>query len=164
MTAVQRSRIQLAPRLDEVARAVAWASKEVPAWVDPIALDVGLTEALTNAIVHGVLEVSSELRGAGVEVYLGEVERRSKTVDESQNVSLTLSQSIDQVEIHVSWQGASCPGSLRNPPDFPDPLRGSGLGTTLIYASFDEVTWGVDGCSMFLKFCSSRKGIANAPL
>lgn len=165
MTTPLRTSISLAPRLDEVARAVAWARGELPSWVDPVRLDVGLTEALTNAIVHGALEVSSELRTAGVEVYLGEVDRRSNapgTLDKS--VTLTITQWPDLIDIGVFWQGAPCPSQFRGASKVTDPLRGSGLGTTLIYASFDEVVWGADGYSLCLKLYPPRKGFANAPL
>ncbi len=156
MTGRRRAALELAPRLDEVARAVTWASQELPHWVDPVRLDVGLTEALTNAIVHGALEVSSSLRHHGVETYLGEVERRSLAPEaSSKSLLLTVEHDGKQVEIALSWLGAPCPASLRGKSGPVDPMAGSGLGTTLIYASFDEVIWGADGYSLLLRMYES---------
>lgn len=152
MTTYRRSKLEVAPRLEEVSRAVSWASRELPSWVDPIRLDVGLTEALTNAIVHGALEVSSSLRSHGVETYLGEVERRSLAPDASaRSLTLLIEQDGRQVDISLSWLGAPCPASLRGKAGPVDPMAGSGLGITLIYASFDEVIWGADGFSLLLR-------------
>lgn len=152
MTTYRRSKLEVAPRLEEVSRAVSWASRELPSWVDPIRLDVGLTEALTNAIVHGALEVSSSLRNHGVETYLGEVERRSLAPDASaRSLTLLIEQDGRQVDISLSWLGAPCPASLRGKSGPVDPMAGSGLGITLIYASFDEVIWGADGFSLLLR-------------
>lgn len=152
MSQHRRTALDLLPRLEEVARAITWANQELPTWVDPVRLDVGLTEALTNAIVHGALEVSSSLRHQGVETYLGEVERRSLTPEAaSRALRLTIEQDENQVDISLSWLGAPCPASLRGRSGPVDPMAGSGLGTTLIYASFDEVIWGADGYSLLLR-------------
>jgi Histidine kinase-like ATPase domain len=152
MNGARRAELELAPRLEEVGRAITWASQELPAWVDPVRLDVGLTEALTNAIVHGALEVSSSLRHHGVETYLGEVERRSQAPEAAtKSLVLTIEHDTRQVDIALSWLGAPCPASLRGKSGPVDPLAGSGLGTTLIYASFDEVIWGADGYSLLLR-------------
>lgn len=154
------SALELAPRLDEVARAVSWAARELPAWVDPVRLDVGLTEALTNAIVHGALEVSSSLRHRGVETYLGEVERRSLTPEAAARaIRLSINQSDAGVDIALSWLGAPCPPSLRGKSGSVDPMMGSGLGTTLIYASFDEVVWGTDGYSLLLRLYENTSDV-----
>lgn len=156
--------LELAPRLEEISRAITWASQALPSWVDPIRLDVGLTEALTNAIVHGALEVSSSLRHHGVETYLGEVERRSLTPEASSKVlRLTIDHDVHTVDIRLSWLGAPCPASLRGKAGPVDPLAGSGLGTTLIYASFDEVIWGADGYSLLLRLYERADGRAHAP-
>jgi hypothetical protein len=159
----RRSMLELAPRLEEVSRAVSWASQELPSWVDPVRLDVGLTEALTNAIVHGALEVSSSLRSHGVETYLGEVERRSLAPDASSRLlTLIIEQDERQAEIALSWLGAPCPASLRGKSGSIDPMAGSGLGTTLIYASFDEVIWGADGLSLLLRMYEDSSVVRDA--
>ncbi len=56
MTGEGRHELTFAPRLEEISRVVSWATSLSPSWVDPVSLDVGLTEALTNAVVHGALE------------------------------------------------------------------------------------------------------------
>jgi hypothetical protein len=155
--------LELAPRLEEVGRAITWANQELPTWVDPVRLDVGLTEALTNAIVHGALEVSSSLRHQGVETYLGEVERRSLAPETaSKMLRLTIDHDAHHVEISLFWLGAPCPASLRGKSGAVDPMAGSGLGTTLIYASFDEVIWGADGYSLLLRLYEHTDRSAHA--
>lgn len=164
MNSRRRLALELAPRLEEIGRAITWANQELPRWVDPVRLDVGLTEALTNAIVHGALEVSSSLRHQGVETYLGEVERRSLTPEAASKVlRLTIEHDASHVDISLSWLGAPCPASLRGKSGPVDPMAGSGLGTTLIYASFDEVIWGADGYSLLLRLYEHTNGTAHAP-
>lgn len=157
MTLGKRHELLFAPRLEEIARVVNWATSLAPAWVDPVCLDVGLTEAITNAVVHGALEVSSSLRKEGVEAYLGEVERRSKAPQASERVVSLEIQALGQdLILELRWRGAPCPNDLRGRKDHIDPLAGAGLGTTLIYACFDEVHWGGDGYSLRLTLREKR--------
>jgi anti-sigma regulatory factor (Ser/Thr protein kinase) len=143
---------ELSARPDQIAEAVAWVASEAPSWVDPLLLDTGLTEALTNAIVHGVLGVSSSSRAEDVTEYLDEVESRLQTVDATTaRVTLTLDREERRFLVTLCWQGAACPLENRTPRSAPEPLVGSGLGTTLIHASFDEVCWSDDGRSVKLQ-------------
>lgn len=151
MTSEVAHELSFAPRLDEIGRVVSWATQLAPSWVDPVSLDVGLTEAITNAVVHGALEVSSALRKEGVEAYLGEVERRSKApLAAERAVSLRLHVVGQDLVLELTWRGAPCPKDLRGTTTNVDPMAGAGLGITLIYACFDEVHWGCDGYSLRL--------------
>ena len=142
---------ELPPRLEEVRATVAWARARVPEWVDLAALDAGLTEALTNAIVHGALEVSSEHRDDDIEGYLDEAMRRARAPQaDGAAIWLTLTQSERHVELGLRWKGAACPVEKRAPISTSDPLAGAGRGTRLIHESFDSVHWGDDGTSMRL--------------
>jgi hypothetical protein len=157
VTAAERHELVFAPRLDEIGRVVSWATALSPSWVDAVSLDVGLTEAVTNAVVHGALEVSSSLRKEGVEVYLGEVERRSKApLASERGVTLGLQVLARDLILELQWRGAPCPSDLRGRTTTFDPLAGAGMGSTLIYACFDEVYWGEDGYS--LRLCLREKG------
>lgn len=157
MTGEGRHELTFAPRLEEISRVVSWATSLSPSWVDPVSLDVGLTEALTNAVVHGALEVSSSLRKEGVDAYLGEVERRSKAPQASERaVSLGIQTVAQDLVLDLRWRGAPCPNDLRGRTNNFDPLAGAGLGTTLIYACFDEVQWGGDGFSLLLTLREKR--------
>lgn len=161
MTVDSRQELFFAPRLDEISRVVSWATSLSPSWVDHVSLDVGLTEAITNAVVHGALEVSSSLRKEGVEVYLGEVERRSKAPTAAERgVSLVIQSVTPDFVLELKWRGAPCPNDLRGRTIHFDPLAGAGLGTTLIYACFDEVCWGSDGYSLRLTL---REKLATSP-
>lgn len=158
MTVDTRHELQFAPSLDEIGRVVGWATSLSPAWVDPVSLDVGLTEAITNAVVHGALEVSSSLRKEGIEAYLGEVERRSRAPMASERaISLGIEALAQDLVLELRWRGAPCPTDLRGRTTNFDPMAGAGLGTTLIYACFDEVHWGVDGYSLRLTLREKRR-------
>lgn len=157
MSSEGRHELSFAPRLDEIGRVVSWATSLSPSWVDPVSLDVGLTEAITNAVVHGALEVSSLLRKEGVEAYLGEVERRSKApLAAERAISLRLQIVGHDLVLELAWRGAPCPSDLRGTTTLVDPMAGAGLGTTLIYACFDEVHWGWDGYSLRLTLREKR--------
>lgn len=153
------SALELPPRLEEVGAAVAWARARVADWVDQNALDAGLTEALTNAIVHGALEVSSEHREADIETYLNEAVRRARAPQARHAaIWLTLTQSDAHVEFGLRWKGAACPVDKQAPASTSDPLAGAGRGTRLIHESFDAVQWGEDGTSMrLLLYRDARK-------
>ena len=142
---------ELSARPEQISETVRWVTREAPSWVDPLVLDTGLTEALTNAIVHGVLGVSSSSRTEDVTEYLDEVERRLQSVDPTSRVTVTLNRADSRFLVTLSWRGAPCPVENRMPRSVPEPLAGSGLGTTLIHASFDEVCWGDDGRSVKLQ-------------
>lgn len=153
---------ELSPALGEIAAGVRWVQEQAPAWVDPFVIDTGLTEALTNAVVHGVLGVSSAGRQEDVTVYLEELEARAERVDPTiRPLKLALSRSPDSFTVALSWTGLPCPEENRGPRALASPFAGSGLGTTLIHATFDEVQWSPDGCSVRLRLVRPSESSRN---
>ena len=139
------------PELQQIPETVSWVLSESPAWVDQSLLDTGLTEALTNAIVHGVLGVTSSGRGEDMTEYLDRVERSSLAAGAlGPPVTVSLASNDERFLVALSWQGVPCPEENQIPPSRPRPLAGSGLGATLIHSCFDDVSWGADGRSVDL--------------
>lgn len=105
-------------------------------------LGIALHEALINAMHHGNLEVGSELREAGGEVYRELIQkrlRRDPYRDRRVHVSLTLTR--HKLECLIRDEG---PGfDPREVPDPTDPRnleRVSGRGLYLIWTFMDDVT------------------------
>lgn len=100
-----------------------------------------LSEALSNAIIHGNLEVSSDLRVDGSEPYHRLIEER-RVADpwSSRRVHCRAEQTPDRIHYVVRDEG---PGF--DPSEFPDPtkpenmLKARGRGLFLIHAFMDEV-------------------------
>ena len=70
MSEAQRS---FPARTASIAEAVRWACKDLPADVEPELVSLGLTEAVTNAVVHGVLGVDSKAREEDYDAYLRQI-------------------------------------------------------------------------------------------
>ncbi len=105
-------------------------------------IGVALQEALLNAMHHGNLEVSSELRHDGSESYHRTIEERLREpryADRRVRLSVRLSR--ERLECEVLDEG---PGfDLAQVPDPTDPenlLKASGRGLYLILAFMDEVS------------------------
>lgn len=144
------------PKLENISETVRWIVGESPDWVDRAVLDTGLTEALTNAVVHGALGVASSGRGEDITVYLDELERRLHAPEaQDSRVSVSVARQEEHFQVALAWTGAACPKENQLPPSSIKPLTGSGLGTTLIHTCFDEVHWGEDGRSV--KLCLIRQ-------
>jgi anti-sigma regulatory factor (Ser/Thr protein kinase) len=138
---------------EQIGIAVDQVLAQAPTWVDPSALNTSLTEALTNAIVHGVLEVTSSSRGEDFQKYLDQVELRAEEAAQlGASVSLAAETSATHFTVTLSWQGQGCPKDRQGPSSSPDPLAGSGLGSALIEALCDEVHWSADGRAVSLRF------------
>lgn len=139
------------PRIDALRDAIRWIMARAPAWADAQRLELGLTEALTNAVVHGALEVSSSSRAAGLEDYLADIARaESRALASGRSLGVALERTAERFSIQVSWDGASCPPEHRLPhgPAADRPTHGMGL--SIIYAMFDDVSWAKDGRAMSL--------------
>lgn len=150
--------MRMAARPDAIARAVRWAVDRCPNWVDRSAIDHGLTEALTNAVIHGALGLTSDMRRqGGYEDFLdlaASLPTQPGYVD--RHVELEVHQNQEQVSIHIRWRGDSCPVDAQEPESTPpsggrlSSFEGVGMGTTLIYSLFDMVSWDNDGLGMEL--------------
>jgi CheY-like chemotaxis protein len=107
-------------------------------------ITMAMTEALTNAVNHGNLEVSSELRDneEGPEEYLALAEKRKQEEPyKSRSVKVKAFFNGDQVRFVVRDQGPGFDASLIPDPTDPENLdRVSGRGLMLIYTFMDEVS------------------------
>lgn len=104
-------------------------------------MKVALDEALTNAIHHGNLEVSSEIRERSHSEYMRTIEERRKTAPWSERrIHITARLSPDQAAFTIRDEG---PGfDVSSLPDPTDPLdvdKVHGRGIFLIRTFMDEV-------------------------
>ena len=110
---------------------------------DAVRTQVGmaLMEALSNAIIHGNLEVGSELRAEGTGPYYELIEkRRTEPPFASRRVRCIARESVEQIEYTIVDQG---PGfdhaGLPDPTDAEGLVRVQGRGLMLIRMFMDEV-------------------------
>ncbi len=110
-------------------------------------IGIALFEALSNAMIHGNLEVSSELRGEGSEPYHRLIEERRQAEPwASRRVYCRAERSAAGVGYVVRDEG---PGFDRS--SYPDPtdagnmLKAQGRGLFLIHAFMDEVEYNEAG-------------------
>jgi CheY-like chemotaxis protein len=111
--------------------------------VDELRVGIALSEALVNAITHGNLELSSDLRETNYEGYLRCLaERRNQSPYRDRRVRVTARETPREVAYTVRDEG---PGF--NPADLPDPTdpenfkKATGRGLYLIHTFMDEVTF-----------------------
>src|SRR5688572_20162444 len=110
-------------------------------------VSLALREALVNAIEHGNLELSSQLRERDDDSYLQEVRRRGELEPyRSRRVTLSARETRDEVTYVIRDEG---PGfnisSLPDPTDPENLLKASGRGLLLIRAFMDEVSHNATG-------------------
>lgn len=123
---------------------VQWIMSKLPDSLDGAMIDVGMTEVVTNAVVHGALDISSDCRIDDAERYL---ESMGKAIADGLRVAVHETET--STNVRLSWDGAACPVEHRRAPEEElDPLQVSGRGMMIIYEVFDEVRWGDDGLSM----------------
>jgi CheY-like chemotaxis protein/anti-sigma regulatory factor (Ser/Thr protein kinase) len=110
---------------------------------DSVRTQVGmaLMEALSNAIIHGNLEVGSELRADGTGPYYAEIERRQGDLAyTSRKVRCIARESMHGVEYKIIDEGPGFDHASLPDPTSPDGLvRAQGRGLMLIRMFMDEV-------------------------
>lgn len=120
-------------------------------------MGVAVDEALVNAIYHGNLEVSSELREQDDRQFYQMVHERARTSPYAERrVNIYLQVSTDEVEVRICDQGPGYdPGSIPDPtaPDNLDKVSGRGL--LLIRTFMDEVN--VKGAGNEIEMRKRRK-------
>lgn len=115
---------------------------------DRMRVGVGIHEAMVNAIVHGNLEVSSDLKNGGWEEYHATIaDRRNTRPFADRRVAVLMrAERRRSFAIRISDQG---PGfDVSKLPDPNDPAvweKPSGRGIILIRSFFDEVTFSPTG-------------------
>lgn len=145
---------EVPPTRESVAAAVRFAQTRCPEWVDRERLDHGLTEAVTNAIVHGTLGISSELRAE--DTYQDFFKQKPGSLDDVDPIEIAIEQTLDTFAVHVRWANYPCPPSRQRataPPPSGTPLleyEAHGMGMRLIHSLFDRVTWDDDGLGLSL--------------
>lgn len=129
---------------------------------DGVRTQVGMAvmEALTNAIVHGNLEVASELRDDSLERYHEVIrERRERLPFAARRVRCVASESPARVRYEISDEG---PGF--DPDTLPDPcspenlVRVRGRGILLMRTFMDEVRFNERGNSVVLAKSAAAHG------
>ncbi|TFH40810.1 MAG: response regulator [Chrysiogenales bacterium] len=126
-------------------------------------ISLALQEAISNAMYHGCLEVSSSIREElGIKGYNDEIERR-KTDEKYRDRCVTITYELNReyVEYLIEDEG---PGfdinSLPDPRDPENFFRNSGRGLLIIRIHMDEVDWNRTGSAMRLrKYRVERNGV-----
>jgi sigma-B regulation protein RsbU (phosphoserine phosphatase) len=144
--------LRIRPRPESMSHAVHWVRSQCPDWVDASLLDAGLTEALTNAVFHGALEVDPSARARGeYDTYLEEARALSTSSTRTErSIDLSLLSAPGRFGVGVRWDGAACPHDARKPPPDLSPLPESGMGMAIIFGLFSQVVWAEDGRSIEL--------------
>ncbi|MEZ6061675.1 MAG: response regulator [Planctomycetaceae bacterium] len=114
---------------------------------DAVQFGVALEESLVNAIVHGNLEVSSDLKESGQDHYEQMIAaRRVESPYQERRVTIDALFTCDMAEITIRDEG---PGfdvaALPDPRDPENLLRASGRGLLLVRAFMDRVTFNDEG-------------------
>jgi len=127
---------------------VQWIMSQIMGAHDETLVELGVTESVTNAVVHGALGVGSDERVGEGEVYLssaGKVAQDGLTVELRQNQK--------EMSLNLSWVGTPCPPEYQKAPQASEDLFAeSGRGTRIIHSVFDDVIWSDDGLSVDLTY------------
>lgn len=146
--------LRIAAHPQEIPQAVRWVVGRCPLWTDVTAVDHGLTEALTNAILHGSLGLDSSVRQVGsYDQYLllaQQLPEQPRLKDRT--VCLDVFRLADSFGVRLTWEGFRCPPEARTSApaleESPLSLQSSGMGLRIISTLFDRVIWAESGLSM----------------
>jgi CheY-like chemotaxis protein/anti-sigma regulatory factor (Ser/Thr protein kinase) len=119
---------------------------------DRMRVGMALEEALLNAVFHGNLEVSSDLRKGGDEDFYELAEqRRSEQPYSDRYVEVEVSFSPEQATFRVRDQGPGFDYTALPDPTDPSQLADeSGRGVRLIQTFMDEVQWNEAGNEIYM--------------
>lgn len=143
--------------LQELSRAIGLTDSS-----DNVQLGVALEETMINAVVHGNLEVSSELKQRGDDAYGETIEERRRQEPYSDRVvRISVSLTPDEGRFTIRDEG---PGfdvnSLPDPTDPENLLKPSGRGIMLINAFMDSVVFNETGNEVCL--VKKRRAVCEA--
>jgi len=112
-----------------------------------IRLAIALEEALLNALYHGNLEISSELRESDIKAYYALAdERRQSELYGSRSILVEATLSRDEAVFVIRDEGPGFDASSLPDPSDPSNLeRKSGRGLLLIHTFMDEVRHNIKG-------------------
>ncbi len=128
--------------------------------VNTLRMHVCLLEAITNAIVHGNLEVSSELRENSWEMY-DQAIHHQETIPELRQRQIKVSCHLTEKQISFEIQDEGAGFDINTLPNTTSPgsLLVSGRGILLIRHYMDEVSWNDTGnCIRMVKRFPLLKG------
>ncbi|NUP04845.1 MAG: ATP-binding protein [Polyangiaceae bacterium] len=128
-------------RLSSIGPALDWARARVEAWVPEDVIELGLVEAVTNAIVHGT------------DTSLSDITHRFE---------LAIRCDEERLAIEVRWFGRSCPAARRAPTLPDDPCASHGRGLAILADSFHRVVWSPDGMAIRLELGSRPSRIGDS--
>jgi anti-sigma regulatory factor (Ser/Thr protein kinase) len=111
----------------------------------------GIAEAMSNAIIHGALGISSALRDEGeFEAWLALIEERERDRQEAfVTVSIEFDGAGDGVVLEVRDQGEGFPWKSL-------PVR-TGRGISIMHAAFDSVRWNDVGNTLIVRLTARRR-------
>jgi len=128
--------------------------------MDRVRIGVALDEALVNALFHGNLELSSELRDSDQSKYRALIDERLQNEPYSirtVNASVRISQ--QQIEFHIVDHGPGFdPDTLPDPTDPANLDKLGGRGVMLMRTFMDEVNYNPTGNAVTM---IKRKSVAN---
>lgn len=140
----EEGRRTFAPNPSDVPTIVRWIADQLPAgWVDDLT-ELGLVEAVTNAVVHGALGRHSQGRAQRLADYSAAAPAGSDPL------CVQVRKEASAASVVLAWSGAACPPEFRVAPAEPDPLAESGRGLHIIHSVFRNVLWQEDGLSVCL--------------
>jgi anti-sigma regulatory factor (Ser/Thr protein kinase) len=122
---------------------------------------IALHEALSNAVVHGNLEISSELKERGDSAFAEALAARAADPDFADRT----------VEVVADYDGTCCRWTLtdqgqgfdvdrvlsRTTPDDPEAMLASGRGILMMRAFLDDVRWEQQGRRVILTLCKKAE-------
>lgn len=117
-----------------------------------VRLGIALSEALSNAMIHGNLEVDSALRDGDPDAYFEAIDRRRREHPYADR-EVVLTARLEKGSITFTIQDAGPGFSVEDVPDPTDPanlLRPSGRGILMMRAYSDSVTWNKRGNEVVL--------------
>lgn len=136
-------------------------AEQMELWADDVMMRIGvaLHEAVTNAVIHGNLEIGSELRGVDDQAYSKLVKERQQLEPFcNREVLLSMRVAEGNAEFVITDQG---PGfdvhSVANPTDEENMLKASGRGLIMMRAFMDEVQYNESGNEVRLSKKYDRK-------
>lgn len=115
--------------LDSIGPSLDWIRAHAPDWVTDDVIELGVVEAVTNAIRHG--SKPSEEHPPVIEIGTCHTDRCFL--------------------VEVKWFGVPWAEADRRAELPDDPFANSGRGLAIMTALFDRVAWSADGMSIFLE-------------
>jgi anti-sigma regulatory factor (Ser/Thr protein kinase) len=124
---------------------VGWIEARLPGWACSELVRVGIAEALSNAIIHGALEVDGSLRDAGEMLAWLESLDAAEQRDTAATICVSLAVRANAVHLCVDGGGRGF--------DWRNAERRVGRGLSIIHAAFDHVRWNDSGTALFVTVC-----------